>query len=183
MADRRFEELLERNQRSLGNYQAPPLLQNIVEMKPESGAICIITCADARVNPDEFLGLTRGEALVIRNAGGRAADALRSLEVMGSIAPIDLIVVVHHTDCGGLFTNDDEIRSKLCDRAPAHASTITDKWFGTFQSIGLDESIREDVEAIRQWPFLPVEAQVVGYAYELETGSLRKVVPGKDLRK
>lgn len=37
------------------------------------------------------------EALVIRNAGGRAVDAFRSLEVMGSIAPIGLIVMVHHT--------------------------------------------------------------------------------------
>lgn len=40
---------------------------------------------------------TNLEALVIRNAGGRAVDAFRSLEVMGTIAPIDLIVVVHHT--------------------------------------------------------------------------------------
>lgn len=37
------------------------------------------------------------EALVVRNAGGRAVDAFRSLEVMGTIAPIDLIIVVHHT--------------------------------------------------------------------------------------
>jgi carbonic anhydrase len=37
------------------------------------------------------------EALVIRNAGGRAADALRTLEVMGTIGVIDLIVVVHHS--------------------------------------------------------------------------------------
>jgi hypothetical protein len=40
---------------------------------------------------------TNLEALVIRNAGGRAVDAFRSLEVMGTIGPIDLIVVVHHT--------------------------------------------------------------------------------------
>lgn len=40
---------------------------------------------------------TNLEALVIRNAGGRAIDAFRSLEVMGTIGPIDLIVVVHHT--------------------------------------------------------------------------------------
>lgn len=37
------------------------------------------------------------EALVIRNAGTRAKDAFRSLEVMGTINPIGLIVVVHHT--------------------------------------------------------------------------------------
>ena len=37
------------------------------------------------------------EALVVRNAGGRAVDAIRSLEVMGTIAPLHLIVIIHHT--------------------------------------------------------------------------------------
>jgi hypothetical protein len=36
------------------------------------------------------------EALVIRNAGGRAMDAIRSLEVMGTIGNIHLIVIIHH---------------------------------------------------------------------------------------
>ncbi|KAI8401530.1 hypothetical protein FOFC_18399 [Fusarium oxysporum] len=92
-----------------------------------------VTCSDARVDPRDYFGLKFGEALVIRNAGGRAVDAFRSLEVMGSIAPIGLIVVVHHTDCGGMFTTEEEIRSKLSDRAPAHAASIKDKWFGTFR--------------------------------------------------
>ncbi|KAL2856709.1 carbonic anhydrase [Aspergillus pseudodeflectus] len=120
------------------------------------------------------------EALVIRNAGGRAADALRSLEVMGTIGAIDLIVVVHHSDCGGLFTTDDEVRSKLCQRSPIHASTIKDKWFGTFRDVGLDESIRQDVGVIRNWPFLRAEALVIGYALDIETGALRSVVPETD---
>ncbi|KAJ3456930.1 hypothetical protein MRS44_014071 [Fusarium solani] len=83
--------------RSLGNHQAPPLLQDLLSMSPKSGSICILTCSDARVDPNEYFGLKLGEALVIRNAGGRATDAFRSLEVMGTISPIGLIVVVHHT--------------------------------------------------------------------------------------
>ncbi|KAL2825851.1 carbonic anhydrase [Aspergillus pseudoustus] len=133
MASQRFEELLGRNKKMRDSYEAPPLLKDIVTATPKRGAICIISCADARANPEEFLGLRRGEALVVRNAGGRAADALRSLEVMGTIGAIDLIVVVHHSDCGGLFTTDDEVRAKLCERSPAHASKVKDKWFGTFQ--------------------------------------------------
>ncbi|KAH7183927.1 carbonic anhydrase, partial [Fusarium oxysporum] len=99
----------------------------------------------------------------------------RSLEVMGSIAPIGLIVVVHHTDCGGMFTTEEEIRSKLSDRAPAHAASIKDKWFGTFGDVGVDESVRQDVEEIRRWSFLPAETQVVGYALDIETGVMREV--------
>ncbi|KAH7230767.1 carbonic anhydrase [Fusarium solani] len=181
MANHQLKEFLEQAnivyRRSLGNHQAPPLLQDLLSMSPKSGSICILTCSDARVDPNEYFGLKLGEALVIRNAGGRATDAFRSLEVMGTISPIGLIVVVHHTDCGGLFTTEDEIRSKLSNRAPTHASAIKDKWFGTFRDVGLDESIRQDVEEIRQWPFLPAEARVVGYALDIETGVVREVVP------
>ncbi|KAM6519202.1 hypothetical protein FALCPG4_012849 [Fusarium falciforme] len=143
-------------------------------MGPNSGSIYIISCSDSRVDPTRFFGLKLGEAHVIRNAGGRAAEAQRILEVMGSIAPIDLVVVVHHTaDC----TTDEEVRSKLSNRAPDYASAIKDKWFGTFKAVGLDESIRQDVEEIKKWPFLPTEAQVVGYALDIETGVIRQVVP------
>lgn len=45
-------------------------------------------------------------------------------------------------------------------------------------SIGLDESIREDVALIKDWQFLPQGARVVGYAYHVETGALREVVDG-----
>jgi hypothetical protein len=42
--------------------------------------------------------------------------------------------------------------------------------------LGLDESIRQDVDTIKAWPFLPAQAKVVGYAFEVETGRVREVV-------
>ncbi|CAJ0544067.1 Ff.00g040660.m01.CDS01 [Fusarium sp. VM40] len=176
MADLKLKEFLKRNEESLEHHRAPPLLRDLVSTKPMPGSICILTCSDARVDPRDYFGLRFGEALVIRNAGGRAVDAFRSLEVMGTIGPIDLIVVVHHTDCGALFTTEEEIRSKLSQRAPAHAASIKEKWFGTFRDVGVDESIRQDMEEIRRWPFLPAKAEVVGYALDIETGAMRKVV-------
>jgi hypothetical protein len=43
-------------------------------------------------------------------------------------------------------------------------------------SVGVDESIRQDIEEIRRWSFLPAKAQVVGYALDIETGAMREVV-------
>lgn len=43
-------------------------------------------------------------------------------------------------------------------------------------SSGLDESIRQDVAALKAWSFLPPQAKVVGYAFEVETGRVREVV-------
>lgn len=34
---------------------------------------------------------------IIRNAGGRAADAVRSLVVLDALIPIGTVMVIHHT--------------------------------------------------------------------------------------
>lgn len=91
-----------------------------------------------------------------------------------------------------MFTTDNEVREKISKRAPEHAGTVKDKWFGTFRqwafaivevdvvlilcSLGLEESIRQDVATIKAWPFLPTQTKVVGYAFEVETGRVREVV-------
>jgi carbonic anhydrase len=127
--------------------------------------------------PSEIFSLSLGEVSILRNAGGRVtADTFRSLSVMGTLSPIGLVVVMHHSDCGGLNTTDQEVREKLQERAPAHKHEVGDAWFGTFRDLGLEESVRVDVQAVREWAFLPKEAKVVGYVFEVETGKVREVV-------
>ena len=55
-------------------------------------------------------------------------------------------------------------------------SLLKPKTVLTVCSIGLEESVRQDVGAIRAWPFLPEYAKVVGYAFEVESGRVREVV-------
>ncbi|HEU5097759.1 MAG TPA: carbonic anhydrase, partial [Roseiflexaceae bacterium] len=74
---------------------------------PPARHVAVVTCMDARLHPEKFLGLDVGDAHVIRNAGGRASeDALRSLAISERLLGTTEIVVIHHTDCGMLtFTN------------------------------------------------------------------------------
>ena len=44
-----------------------------------------------------------------------------------------------------------------------------------WHSIGLEESIRQDVEFIKKAPFMRQDLHVVGYAYDIETGLLTQV--------
>lgn len=50
------------------------------------------------IYPDIFraLGLQEGDAHVIRNAGGRASDALRSIIISQQLLGTREIVVIHH---------------------------------------------------------------------------------------
>lgn len=51
---------------------------------------------DARLDPAKFLGLEEGHAHVYRNAGGRAAEALRSLIISQQALGTEEVVVIHH---------------------------------------------------------------------------------------
>src|SRR6266704_5041962 len=80
---------------------------------PPARQVAVLVCMDARIDPARLLGLEEGDAHVIRNAGGRAADALRSLIISEQLLGTNTIVILHHTDCGMLtFTNED-LREKI----------------------------------------------------------------------
>ena len=62
----------------------------------------IITCSDSRVIPEKIFQLTMGEALVIRNAGGRITDdVLKDVEFFThEFNTIELVVQMGHSRCG-----------------------------------------------------------------------------------
>src|SRR5689334_23652269 len=73
-----------------------------------SRGLVILTCMDHRLDPLAALGLEPGDAMVIRNAGGRVTPAflrdLRILELVaakrgGSLDELEL-VLMQHTQCG-----------------------------------------------------------------------------------
>src|SRR5262249_39058013 len=62
--------------------------------------LAVVTCMDSRIDPLAMLGLERGDAKVIRNAGGRVTgDALRSLILATNLLGVNRICVIQHTGC------------------------------------------------------------------------------------
>ena len=48
---------------------------------PPNMPVAVVTCIDARLHPERFLGSNIGDIHVIRNAGGRATDDARLVGV------------------------------------------------------------------------------------------------------
>jgi carbonic anhydrase len=72
---------------------------------PTSDTLQVLGCVDSRVDPGDVLGLELGEAVVMRNIGGRITPAtLRSSALLGRLGqgqpPSGHLVILHHTDCG-----------------------------------------------------------------------------------
>ena len=77
---------------------------------------------DARLDPAKYVGLTEGDAHIIRNAGGRATDdTIRSLVISHKLLGTKEWFVIHHINCGmELFSN--EIMADLLNDGLATAS-------------------------------------------------------------
>jgi carbonic anhydrase len=131
--------------------------------------IAIVACMDARLDPAKFLGLEEGDAHVIRNAGGRAADAIRSLVISQQLLGTREIAVIHPTDCGMLGFIEEQLHQKLHDELHVHAEIE----FLPFSD--LEQSVRDDVEILRTSPLLLPGIPVRGYIYDVHTGRLHEV--------
>jgi len=141
---------------------------------PPGRKVVVLTCMDARIDPAKALGLEEGDAHVIRNAGGLAAEAIRSLAISQELLGTREIVVIHHTDCGMLTFTDDVIRQRLADSLGAEAGAAAAGMdFSPFSDV--EESVRADVAAITASPLIRPDTPVAGFVYSVETGRLNPV--------
>ncbi|MGI9022913.1 MAG: beta-class carbonic anhydrase [Acidimicrobiales bacterium] len=137
---------------------------------PPARHVAVVTCMDARLHPEKFLGLDIGDAHVIRNAGGRVSDdAIRSLVISNQLLGTEEIAVIHHTDCGMLTFSNEDLRAKLAEGG-ADAGDVD---FLPFSDN--EQSVRDDVDAVRSSPFIPDGIAVKGYIYDVTTGLLDDV--------
>jgi len=131
--------------------------------------LAVLTCMDARIDALALLGLERGDAHVIRNAGGLATDdAVRSLAASQRMLGTEQVIVVMHDDCGLLGASDDEFAAALAADG-AHPG-----WrLGGFADI--DETLRGSLARLRASPELAHRDQIRGAVYDPEAGTLREV--------
>ena len=148
-------------------------------------ATLVVTCLDARVDPAHFLGLELGDALVIRNAGGRInSGVLRDMGILGVLGAsvpgpgMQLqLVLIQHTDCGMARFASSEVQALAVERLAlsadeAAALAITDP----------AASVRADIERLRATPGVPDQMVVSGFVYDVTDGSVTEAVAPGTLR-
>ena len=156
---------------------------------PPARRFAILTCMDARLDPAKYAGLSEGDAHVIRNAGGRASDdAIRSLVISYKLLGTQEWFVIHHTNCGMEFFDDERMRELLA-RSLETAELGPDGFRDVGSGPGSTEaryidwltisdreaSVVEDVARIRAHPLVPRGIPIYGYVYDVETGRLVEV--------
>lgn len=147
--------------------------------------VLVVTCMDGRVDPAHILGVELGDALVLRNAGGRVThDVLQEIAFIGAVTEMMFgddaepfeVAVLHHTGCGSGFLADPNFRAALAaqtgadDRSLAD-SAVTDPY----------DSVEHDVDQLLRSPLLPGRASVSGHVYDVATGLVTTAVPSTEV--
>lgn len=81
---------------------APPAAAPAAGSLPREPArrLVVLTCMDSRVDPLADLGLQRGDAMVLRNAGAQVSDDVeRSLRLVTQRLGVTEVWLVGHSDC------------------------------------------------------------------------------------
>lgn len=134
---------------------------------------------DARIDPAAAYGIDLGDAHVIRNAGGNAIDALRSLVISQQLLGTNEIVLVKHTGCGMLtFTNDDVkgvVKKNLPEGVGETKSFVGgESDFQPFED--LEKAVKDDVQFLKGSKLIPDEVAISGWVYQVEDGKVKRIV-------
>lgn len=142
-----------------------------LEAAPAKG-VAVVTCMDARLMPDQFMGLDIGDAHIIRNAGGIVTDdALRSLVITHKLRGTNEVFVINHTGCGMMMFKDSDLQQRLKEDTGQDASGMP---FYAFENA--DDNVKAQVDKIKSSPFIADGVQVHGFVYDVTSGKLRQVV-------
>jgi carbonic anhydrase len=153
---------------ALARSRARELASPGLSPKPLRG-VAVLACMDTRIDLFPMLGLQRGDAHLIRNAGGLATDdAIRSLSASQRLLGTEEIVVVMHRGCGLHGASEDEFAQALA------RDGVRPSWrLGAFEDI--EEALRHSVTRLRSSRELPAREHIRGLIFDPETGALREV--------
>jgi carbonic anhydrase len=159
--------------------EADDMLATASERAPELAApglsasprrrVAVLSCMDARIDLFAMLGLERGDAHIIRNAGGLVTDdVIRSLSASQRLLGTEEIVVVMHDGCGLHGASEDEFAQALA------ADGVLPSWrLGAFDDV--EDTLRNSLERLRTSPELPARDHIRGFVFDPESGTLREV--------
>ena len=181
-----FDDLVQRNKQfSVQQSAEGTLMPSLARATPNVKAI-IVGCADMRADPAYVLGIKPGEALVLRNIGGRITPGLlEQLGLLGRIGQITgqvpggggefHVIVMQHTDCGmSRLASDPE---KL-----AHYFQVQEGELGTKEVNDPRKAVAVDVATLRTIPAFPGAWLLSGLVYDVATGLVEVVVPPAPIR-
>jgi carbonic anhydrase len=146
--------------------------------------LAIVACMDTRLTDgflEQAMGVNRGDAKIIKNAGNNVLDrdVIRSVAAAIFALGAEEIMLVGHHDCGMASTDQKKIKAKMIEKgiSPEEIAKIdiTD-WIGAIESEELN--VINGVEKIKNSPLIPDEIPIHGLIMDPITGKIDVLING-----
>jgi carbonic anhydrase len=177
MTTANIDPALERNRTfaAAGGHEGAVVFPNL--------RLFVITCLDPRVDPAHFLGLGLGDAMVVRNVGGRVTrEVINDVAYIGQLVEGVLpdgrlfeVAVIHHTQCGSAALADDAFRARYAERIGVEESTLREH-----AVLDPTATVTRDVERLRSARAVSERVAVSGHVYDVGTGLVQTVLPAEE---
>jgi carbonic anhydrase len=155
-----FEDVLDANAVFASTYNSAHLKGRAAR------GLAIVTCMDSRIEPLAMLGLAKGDAKILRNAGARVTDdVLRTLVLAVHLLGVERVMIVAHTDCRMTKVTDNEVHEAIAQSSGLDTRSMEFGVISDQQAV-----LARDVQRVRSSPYLPADIAVLGCVYDLETG-------------
>lgn len=177
-----LDEIIAHNRKFTHPGAFPPL------SKSPRKQLGIFTCMDTRLVDflEPAMGLQRGDAKIIKNAGNTIIDphqggVIRSLVVAIYELGVEEIFVIGHEDCGMASVDGPGLRKKMIARGvePAVIDRMMPdigQWVGAFSHPR--ENVERVVRVLRDNPLLPKNVPIHGLLFCPNDGRLEVVSAG-----
>jgi carbonic anhydrase len=181
-----LDQMLQRNKEFAAKQSAAgTLMPSLSQALPNVKAM-IVGCADMRADPAHVLGIKPGEAVVLRNIGGRITPGLlEQLGLLGRIGELAgeipggggefHLILLQHTNCGAARLAGDPGMLAHYFQVPEgelKAKEVTDP----------RAAIAVDAAALRAIPALPAQWLLSGLLYDVATGLVEVVAAPAPIR-
>jgi len=176
-----MDTILSANKKFVRPGAFPPLPKNPKKQ------FAIFTCMDTRLVDflEPAMGIKRGDAKVIKNAGNTLIDpnggVIRSLVVAIFLLGVEEVFVIGHRDCGMAFVNPADLKAKMAARGidPDTIDALVPdlgQWLGAFTCP--EENVAQVVSIIRSSPLIPKDVPIHGLIFCPNDGHLEVIVRG-----
>ncbi|MDI6724671.1 MAG: carbonic anhydrase [Methanobacterium sp.] len=173
-----LKEVLEANENFVKDFE-PKKMSHMPQKK-----LAIVTCMDTRLTGflEPAMGIERGDAKIIKNAGNAAVDrdVIRSVAAAIYALGAEEVMVVGHYDCGMANVDPEKLIETMKARG-VDEKTLSEvdikEWMGAID--GEEENVLNVVEKIKESPFIPDDVPIHGLIIDLYDGKLKVLAEGK----
>ncbi|OPY25815.1 MAG: Carbonic anhydrase [Methanobacterium sp. PtaU1.Bin242] len=167
-----LEEVLKANEEFVKDFE-PKKLSHMPQKK-----LAIVTCMDTRLTGflEPAIGIGRGDAKIIKNAGNAAVDrdVVRSVAAAIHALGVEEVMVIGHYDCGMANVDPEKLEANMKARGvddKVLSEVNLKEWIGAID--GEEENVMVVVEKIKESPFIPDDVPVHGLIIDLYDGKLK----------